>query len=228
MGSTGSPTLNSSSVEEVLARLFSAASLEDPQAKELVKTREAELGRRLGQAERYELYGEAPLAITPEVGRLLYALCLATRAGTIVEFGCSMAISTIHLAAALRDADNGGSVITTEILPAKAQSARQNLVDARLDDLVELRVGDAIDTLADLEGPVDFLFLDGRNDLYLTVLQLMAPRLAASAVVAADLSADDPDLHPYLEHVRDRRHGYLSTLIPLNDGVELSVRVPAR
>ena len=221
-------SLHSPNVAAVLARLSAEASRRDPQVKELVRIREAELGRRMSQAERYELYGDAPLAIAPEVGALLYALCLGARATSVVEFGCSQAFSTIHLAAALRDAGNGGSVVTTEILPAKAKTARQNLLDAGLHDPVDLRVGDAIATLADVRGPVDLLFLDGRNDLYLEVLQLMQPRLAASALVAADLSADDPDLDPYLEHVRDPRHGYLSTLIPLDDGVELSVRVPPR
>jgi len=222
------PSLHSPRVAGVLARLSTAASRRDPQVKELVRIREAQLGRRMSQVERYELYGDAPLAIMPEVGVLLYTLCLGSRAASVVEFGCSQAFSTIHLAAALRDAGNGGSVVSTEVLSAKAMTARENLAEAGLDDLVELRIGDATATLADVPGPVDLLFLDGRNDLYLDILRLMEPRLAACAVVAADLSADDPDLDPYLEHVRDPRHGYLSTLIPLNDGVELSVRVPAR
>jgi predicted O-methyltransferase YrrM len=226
MSPGGVSTLRSPKVADVLSRLFAEAALRDPQAKELVRVREVELGQRLPQQERYELYGEAPLAIAPEVGELLYALCLATRAATVVEFGCSLAISTIHLAAAVRDAGNGNPVITTEVHPAKVRTARQNVSEAGLDELVDLRVGDAIETFADVQGPVDLLFLDGRNDLYLAALEVMEPRLAATAVLAADLSADDPDLDPYLAHVRDPRHGYLSTLIPLGDGVELSVRMP--
>jgi predicted O-methyltransferase YrrM len=47
------------------------------------------------------------------------------------------------------------------------------------------------------------LFLDGRNDVYLSVLQLVETRLAPDALVIADLSADDPDLRPNLDYVCD-------------------------
>jgi predicted O-methyltransferase YrrM len=143
-----------------------------------------------------------------------------------VEFGCSLGLSTIFLAAGLRDNNDGaGSLITTELLSGKAKTARENLTEAGLDDLVELRLGDALQTLANLTEPVDLLFLDGRNDLYLPVLRLLEPRLAPDALVAADLSVEDPDLLPYLEHVRERAQGYFSINLPLDAGVELSVRI---
>jgi predicted O-methyltransferase YrrM len=81
---------------------------------------------------------------------------------------------------------------------------------------------------AELGSRVDLLFLDGRNDLYLPVLRLVEPRLAPDALVAADLNAEDPDLLPYLEHVRDPDHGYFSIEIPLDAGVEISARLPTR
>ncbi len=62
--------------------------------------------------------------------------------------------------------------------------------------LVELRAGDALETLIDLAEPVDLLFLDGRNDLYLPVLRLVEPRLAPEALVAADLNAEDQTCFP--------------------------------
>jgi predicted O-methyltransferase YrrM len=85
-----------------------------------------------------------------------------------------------------------------------------------------LRVGDALKTLECLAGPVDLLFLDGRNDLYLPVLELVEPHLSPGTLVVADLSAEDPDLLPYLEHVRDSDSRYFSICVPLDDGVELS------
>ncbi len=218
-------TLRSPRVADVLGRLFEQIELQDPPAKRRVHDREVELGRRLSQAQRYELYGEAPLAITREVGELLYVLTVARRAHSIVEFGCSLGLSTIFLAAGVRDNDGAGSLVTTELLPSKAKTARENLEEAVLDDLVELRVGDALQTLANLTEPVDLLFLDGRNDLYLPVLRLLEPRLASDALVAADLNVEDPDLLPYLEHVRDRAQGYFSINLPLDAGVEVSVRV---
>ena len=218
-------TLESPRVLGVLDRLFAQVESQDPPAKQRVRDREIELGGRLSQAQRYELYGEAPLAITREVGELLYVLTVSRRARSVVEFGCSLGLSTIFLAAGLRDIDGAGSLVTTELLSGKANTARENLTDAGLGDLVELRVGDALHTLADLAEPVDLLFLDGRNDLYLPVLRLLEPQLAPDALVAADLNAEDPDLLPYLEHVRDRAHGYFSVNLPLDAGVEVSVRV---
>jgi predicted O-methyltransferase YrrM len=210
-----------------LERLFAQADQQDPQAKQRVKTREAELGHRLDQAQRYELYGDAPLAITREVGELLYVLAVRPRVRTIVEFGASLGISTIFLAAAIRDGGDVGSIITTESHPGKVEVARRNLADAGLADLVELRAGDALQTLKDLTGDIDLLFLDGRNDLYLPVLRLVEPQLAPGALVAADLSAEDPDLLPYLRHVRNPIHGYFSIELPLDDGVEVSLLPPA-
>jgi predicted O-methyltransferase YrrM len=218
-------TLRSPRVAGVLGRLLEQVALQDPPAKRRVRDREIQLGRRLSQVQRYELYGEAPLAITRDVGELLYVLTVARRAHSIVEFGCSLGLSTIFLAAGLRDNDCAGSLVTTELLPRKARTALENLEEAGLDDLIELRVGDALQTLVNLTEPVDLLFLDGRNDLYLPVLRLLEPCLASDALVAADLNVDDPDLLPYLEHVRDRTLGYFSINLPLDAGVEVSVRV---
>ncbi len=81
-----------------------------------------------------------------------------------------------------------------------------------------------METLQGLAGEVDLLVLDGRNDLYLPVLRLVEPCLAPDALVAADLSKDDPDLLLYQAYVRDPDHGYFSIEIPLDAGVELSAR----
>jgi predicted O-methyltransferase YrrM len=219
-------TLRSASVAPVLDRIYAVAAREDEAAKARVRAREREVGRRLSQAQRYELYDDAPQAITREVGELAYVLALGEEGRRIVEFGASHGASTIFLAAALRDS-GGGAILTTESHPGKAEAAHRNLADAGLRDLVELRVGDARQTLGTLAEPVDLLFLDGRNDLYADVLKLVEPLLRRNALVVADLSADDPDLLPYLRHVRAANHGYLSIEVPLGSGVEISVRAVA-
>lgn len=208
----------------VLDRLHADADIEDDAASERVRALEAQMGgERLAPGERYEVYGDAPLAIIREVGELLYALAVRAKARQIVEFGTSLGVSTVYLAAAVRDL-GGGLIVTSECRVNKARLAVRNLADADLGDLVELRVGDALDTLTDLAEPVDLLFLDGRNDLYLPVLELVEPHLSPGALVVADLSAQDPDLIPFLEHVRDPRNGYTSICVPLDDGLELSTR----
>jgi len=216
-------TLASDRVSAILKQLHAKAAVEDPQAKQRVQAREAELGVRLAPLQRYVLYGDAPLAITREVGELFYLLATSRRATRVVEFGASHGISTIYLACAIRDLDNNGTVITTENLPAKAEATRRNLTEAGLDDLVEIRVGDARDTLHGLAGPVDILVLDGRNDLYITILELVEPYLATNALVIADLGNEDPDLQAYQHHLRQPGRGYYSITLPLGAGIELSV-----
>jgi predicted O-methyltransferase YrrM len=219
-------TLRSPSVVAVLDRIHAAAAREDDAAKARVRAREAEVGARLSQSQRYEFYGQAPQAITREVGELAYVLTLGQPGRCVVEFGASHAASTIYLASALRDS-GGGTLITTESRLGKAHIARRNLADAALSDLVELRVGDARQTLRVLAGPVDLVFLDGRNDLYADVLRLVEPRLRRNALVVADLSAEDPDVLSYLRYVRTASNGYLSIEVPVGSGVEVSVRTVA-
>jgi len=218
-----SSTLHDPAVAAVLARLRAQADSEDAPAKVRLAARERELGRKIYGRERADAYGGAPLAISAEVGRLLYVLAVARRPRTIVEFGASLGYSTIHLASALRDA-GGGRLITTELSAAKAGIAAVNIADAQVDDLIDLRIGDALQTLADLQDGVDFLFLDGSNDLYRGVLELVAPRLAPGAFVVADLSAEDPELERYRAHMLDPGSGYTSVQVPIDDGVVISTR----
>jgi predicted O-methyltransferase YrrM len=149
-------------------------------------------------------------------------LALARRASTIVEFGASLGFSTIHLAAAVRDLGHG-RVFSTEIEPEKAQLAHENLAAAGLADVVDVRVGDALETLRDVRD-IDLLFLDGWNNLYLAVLDLLEPALAPGALVIADLSEGDPEQLPYCERMHDPKSGYLTVEVPLDAGVVVSVR----
>ena len=163
---------------------------------------------------------DVALAVSPETGALLYMLARTAGAAAIVEFGASFGLSTLCLAAALRD-NGGGWLITTEFEPSKAARARENLVAGGLADLVELREGDALETLAaDLPASVDLLLLDGAKALYPDILALIEPRLRPGALVIADNAGFNPD---YLAIVRDPANGYLSQ--PLGDEVELSVRL---
>lgn len=214
-------TLQSDDVQAVLADLLALAASEDEAAKVRVRAREASLGVRLYGRERAELGASAPLSVKPTVGRVLYALTLALRPSLVVEFGTSLGCSTIYLASALRDV-GGGSIISTELLAQKASRALENLVRAGLADLVEVRVGDALSTLADLDARVDLLFLDGSNDLYLPVLDMIAPRLSARALIVADMSKDEPHHDRYREYINTPERGYVSTELQLDAGLVVS------
>ncbi len=208
-----------------LARLHEESTDEDPPAVARVRAREAELGGKIYGPERAALYAGAPLAIKREVGELLYAFVLARRPRLAVEFGASIGISTIYLAAALRDLGGAGRLVTTELEPDKAERTCSHLRKAGLEDLVDVRAGDALETLRDVAEPVELLFLDGWNDLYLAVLDLMEPRLIPGSLVLADLSPDDPNLERYCAHMSAPDSGYATVTVPLDAGVVVSSRI---
>ncbi|MGY3240350.1 putative O-methyltransferase YrrM [Bradyrhizobium sp. USDA 4448] len=168
----------------------------------------------------YARLKDAPLAVSRETAQLLYMLARSSRARAIVEFGTSFGISTLHLAAGLRD-NGGGRLITSEFEPSKAARARENLSAGGLIDLVEIREGDALKTLsADLPERIDLVLLDGAKALYPEILDLVEDRLNPGAIIVADNADFSPD---YLARVRASDSGYMST--PFAEDVELSVRI---
>ncbi len=147
---------------------------------------------------------------------------LARHAGAraIVEFGTSFGLSTLHLAAALRD-NGGGHLVTCEFEPSKVERARENLAAGELVDLVEIRVGDALQTLrSGLPDTIDLVLLDGAKALYPQVLDLLESRLRPGALVIADNADDSPE---YLARVRSPANGWLST--PFAEDVEVSMKL---
>lgn len=220
-------SLHNPQVTGVLERLFGEAEATDaPLIAELlgglapgadplavILDREADDYRRL-----YHQTSDNFLCVSADFGRLLYLCACSRQATRIVEFGTSFGVSTIHLAAAVRD-NGGGTVVGTELEATKAVRARDHLTAAGLADLVDIRVGDALDTLAGgLGGPVDLVHLDGAFSLYLPVLRLLEPHLAPHALVIAENGTAG-----YLDHVRDPANGYVSLPVDTGRGNELSV-----
>ena len=209
----------------LLDRLFDEADAANGATRAAVADlSDAERARLMRSKTDYrDLYGrlkDAPLAVSRETGHLLYMLARSSRARVIVEFGTSFGISTLHLAAGLRD-NGGGRLVTSEFEPSKAARARENLVAGGLIDLVEIREGDALKTLStDLPATIDLVLLDGAKALYPEILDLLEGHLGPGAIIVADNADDSPD---YLARVRAPGSGYMST--PFAEDVELSVRI---
>lgn len=218
-------TLTTVPVAPLLARLFEEADANSPAQSPAFASVSAEDRARLMQSKTdypllYAAMKDYPLPVSRETGVLLYMLARSTGARSIVEFGTSFGLSTIHLAAAVRD-NGGGRVITTEFEPSKAARARAHLEAAGLSDLVEIREGDALQTLAaDLPETIDLVLLDGAKALYSDILSLLEPRLRPGAPIVADNADHCPE---YLARVRSPSNGYLS--IPFGEDVELSMRL---
>lgn len=218
-------TLTTAPVAPLLQRLFAEDEAMSPRSIPALAALSDEertrlLQSRTGYREFYESLKDLPLAVSRETGLLLYMLARGSRARCIIEFGTSLGLSTLHLAAALRD-NGGGRLITCEFEPAKAARARANLRAGGLDDLVELREGDALQTLRDsLPESVDLLLLDGAKALYSEILDLVEHRLRPGAFIVADNAEYSPE---YLARVRTPGQGYLS--VPFGEDVELSLRL---
>ena len=216
-------TLLDSRVAATLNRMFTEADAQMPILGELM-SRDAVPAEASAQ-QRADALSEFYLPVTPEAGRLLYTLVRASRPTNVVEFGMSLGISAIHLASAVRD--NGeGRVVTTELNANKVELATGNFAEAGLEDLITVLHGDALETLASVEGPVQFVLLDGWKDLYGQVLQLLEARLSPGAIVVAD-NTSMPGLQSYLDYVRDPANGYVSVHFPVrdSDSMEISCRV---
>ncbi|MGY2905773.1 putative O-methyltransferase YrrM [Bradyrhizobium sp. URHC0002] len=218
-------TLTTSPLAPLLDRLFDEADAASAETEAAVADLSDEARARLmrSKTDYRDLYGRlknAPLAISRETGALLYMLARSSRARTIVEFGTSFGISTLHLAAALRD-NGGGRLITSEFEPSKVVRARDNLTAGGLIDLVEIREGDALRTLSvDLPDTIDLLLLDGAKALYPEILNPVESRLRPGAFIVADNVDYSPD---YLARVRGSAGGYMSA--PFGGDVELSMRI---
>ncbi|MCA9490687.1 MAG: class I SAM-dependent methyltransferase [Myxococcales bacterium] len=213
-------TLDTSRISSLLDRLYLEAAVTSADLRgRMASLSPAERQRWLSDGDAlYRDLATVHMPVSRAVGRALHVLALTSGARTIVEFGTSFGLSTIPLAAALRDG-GGGRLITTELVSSKADAARRHLAEAGLEDLVEIRVGDALRTLAeDLPAIVDLVLLDGHKPLYEPVLELLLPRLRRGASIVADNAAAAP---AYLERVRSPGSGFVSVL--LADDVEWSV-----
>ena len=218
-------TLTTPPLSTLLARLFVEAEATDKPLIEAMQKMTPEQRAAMAasnpnpaaaMAKTTNLY----LAVTKETGTLCYMLARACQARSIVEFGTSLGVSTLHFAAALKD-NGGGCVISSELDPSKAARARENVAAAGLSDFVDIRAGDAQETLArDLPDTIDIVLLDGAKGLYSPIIALLDKRLRIGALVIAD----NADLVPkYVERMRAPGSGFLS--VPCADDVELSMKV---
>src|SRR5207244_2718646 len=127
------------------------------------------------------------VALDRDKSEFCYQICRALKARRVVEAGTSFGVSTLFLAAAVRDNVRayGGEAIVfgSEYESQKATAARANFQEAGVADFIDLREGDLRETLKDVAGPVDFMLIDIWTPMARPALSLIAPRLRDGAVV---------------------------------------------
>lgn len=141
-------------------------------------------------------FKDAYLSISKEQGNDLRRLIIRNDMKNIVEFGTSFGISTLFLAQAA--IETGGNVVTTELIESKALQAKENFKTAGVSDIIEVRIGDAMETLKNHNKPIDLLLLDGWKNLYLPIFELLESNFHKNTVIYVD-NADMSDTQHFLE-----------------------------
>jgi caffeoyl-CoA O-methyltransferase len=158
-------------------------------------------------------------------GAFLSFLVFMTRAKRVLEVGTFTGWSTIAMARALPP---GGSIVTCDVSEETTAVARRYAEEAGVADRIDFRVGPGSQTLATLEGPFDFAFIDADKGGYVDYYEAILPKLSPDGVLAADntLFGSDPDgeitraMTRFNEHVlHDER--VEAVLLPLREGVTL-------
>lgn len=218
--------LNDERLEALLARLHARSEAETEERAAYFKRRaEAnELSWDGLDADAHAFFADKLVALDRDKAEFCYLTCRALQASKVVEVGTSFGVSTLYLAAAVRD-NGGGGVVATEYEPQKAAAARAHFADAELDEFIDLREGDLRETLKALHGPIDFVLVDIWTEMARPAIELIAPHLRVGAVVCADNTGGFryPYRH-YFEFIDDPANGFRTQTLPFEGGFEMSVK----
>ena len=163
-------------------------------------------------------------------GRVLEMLVFLSGAKRILEIGTFSGYSSISMAAGLPD---GGRITTCDISERHAEVARRHIEANGLSDRIEVRVGPALDTLKELEGPFDLVFIDADKGNYRNYYEAVLPKLAPRGVIAADNTlwsgkvidqtdqeADTVAIRDFNQHVADDPR-VVNVILTVRDGITL-------
>lgn len=157
-------------------------------------------------------------------GELLYQIALATQAKVIVEVGTSYGFSGMFWAAAL--SQTGGMLQTIDISQKKYDASRKHFERAGVGDVVISHLGDAMDVLPKVIGPIDIAFIDGSDKLSSrNYLEIIWPKLRVGGSVLTDNTRTHPEeLSDFVQYVRARPDA-TSADLPIGNGLEWTVKV---
>jgi predicted O-methyltransferase YrrM len=215
-------------LERLLTTLH-ATSDKQIAAMKAFQARSAEEARPPTEAELRTFRKDKLVALDRDKAEFCYQLCRAANARRIVEAGTSYGVSTLYLAAAVRDnidASGGdGVVIGTEYEPEKASVAKAHFEAAALSRFIDLREGELRETLKSIDGPVDFMLVDIWIAMARPALELVAPHLRPGAMVLCDnTQMHRNEYAAYFAFLEDPANGFRTMTLPFDGGLELSVR----
>jgi caffeoyl-CoA O-methyltransferase len=155
-------------------------------------------------------------------GRYLRDLVREHNVQRALEVGTSTGYSAIWIALALRE--TGGKLITIEIDEGRHQTAKENLRAVGLDGIVECRLGDALQEIPKVEGPLDMVFLDAVKEDYLKYLELALPKMRKGGLVVAHNVRSHPNqMRDFLQRIQTDPAFDTKIVTPGSAGFSVSV-----
>ncbi|OLN96991.1 O-methyltransferase MdmC [Colletotrichum chlorophyti] len=173
------------------------------------------------------------IALDEDKCQFTYQLINAMGATNVVEAGTSFGVSTIYLALAVAQTKaatgKSGTVIATEKETQKAEIAREywKQCGSVVEQEIDLRVGDLLETLKEGLPQIDLLLLDIWSALALPTLKTALPRLRHGAVVLTDNTISGAEGYKdLLTYLREPKNGFQNMTLPFTNGFEMSVYLP--
>ena len=177
----------------------------------------------LSHEEGFKKRDQFLLPVGKSVGIFLNTLVKESSAQSILEIGTSYGYSTLWLAEAAKE--TGGKVISLEIDPNKASYAKEKLEKADLIDFVDMRIGDALQSIHEANEIFDFVLVDIWKELYVPSFESFFPKLKKGAYIVADNMIFPPahqkETAAYRKAI-DQTNSFDSVLLPIGSGIEIS------
>ncbi len=174
-----------------------------------------------------EEFRRTGLNTTPGDAMMLRILVEASGAKRGVEVGAASGFGAINMGIAFER--TGGHLYTLEIDPRMVRQTRENVAKMGLQETVTCIEGDALQTLHEIEGPIDFVFLDAVKSDYLKYLKILEPKLAKGAVVVGDnVIASARAMKDFLDCIQtspDYDTVIIRASMEKNDGMSISYKI---
>ena len=166
------------------------------------------------------------VALQRDKAEFCYVTCRAIGARRIVEAGTSFGISTLYLAAAVRD-NGGGVVFGAENVPEKVKGARANFEGAGLSSFIDLREADLVEACQSFDGPIDFVLFDTAGEVVRLMLEILLPRLRPGTVLCTDNtgSGREKGYAKLFEILDDPANGFRTMTLPFDGGFEFTIKL---
>lgn len=172
--------------------------------------------------------------VDEDVARLLKILLKVTHAKRVLEIGTSIGYSTTSMAKVVKK--NGGKIITVEYDHKVAEQAQRNFERAGIADVIEIKIGDALQIVPNLNGEFDFIFQDVDKRLYSVLFDDCVRLLKKGGLFVAedtlfpviDLDPKWQYLIPHIEKFNKLVVGSSeldSIILPIGDGVTIALKI---